>query len=361
MAALRRTPDERGTVIEYMLDDKPISGLGIVDLRMRIGDIPVRCGGIAGVYTKREHQSKGYSRQVLEDSNVFMREAGYHLAALFGIPNYYPKFGYASSLIDCEVTMAVRDAETAPSRYPVREFQPQDARPIAAIYESANQARTGSIVRDLATWTGFRLGSGWTNRVSAFVVLDGEQVIGYASYNLDLRRYGIGELGYTTPAAYSTILAHAAQCALERRLENITLHLPPDDPFLTYARRYGCETKLSYARHSNGMVRIINQSALLGLVQPLFVRRMQTAGLGDWSGTLVFRTDLGEDRLVFGTGGRTLVAELPQWMLAQWMLGYRTVRNTLFESDARADEEALPILEALFPQGYPYIAVSERF
>ena len=53
-------------------------------------------GGIAGVDTNEEHRNKGYSRRVMEDCTAFMTENGFDVAMLFGIPNFYPKFGYAT-------------------------------------------------------------------------------------------------------------------------------------------------------------------------------------------------------------------------------------------------------------------------
>lgn len=360
MPTWRRTPVNDGTTLELVEGETVLSHLLVVDLRLRIGPLAVRCGGIGNVHTAREHRLKGYARQLLTESIDFMREQGYLVSALFGIPNFYQKFGFASALMDCETTIATRDAELAPARYPVRPFQPEDARAIVAIYERLNAQRSGSVVRNPETWREFRRGSQWTERVGAFVVLDGQEIIGYASYNLDPWRYAIGEVGYADHRAFSTLLAHMAQQAIERRVEQIVLHTPPDDPFLQYCRRYGCETKLTYRRQAGGMARIIRQTELLEAVRPLLAQRLQSAGQ-EWAlGTLVCKTDLGEDAIPLGSGP-TYTLELPQWMLLQLLLGYRPAEDVLFETEARADEALRPLLPILFPEGYPYMAMSDRF
>jgi len=197
--------------------------------------------------------------------------------------------------------------------------------------------------------------------MGTFVLLDSDRIVGYAAYRLDPWRYAIVELGYADRAVFGSLLAESARRAVEARVEHIVFHMPPDDPFILYCRRYGCQTKISYPRCGGGMARIINQSELWGLLHPLFTQRLQEVGQGDWSGTLVIATDLGTDRLCFGTGDKTLHVEMPQFMLAQCLLGYRSVRDALFESQACADEAALPILEVLFPQGLPYIFMLDRF
>jgi len=361
MISICHTPFGVGTKVELLVGDKPVSSLEIFDLKMRIGDVAVRLGGIGGVQTVREYRLKGYARRLLEHSVSFMREQGYHLSALFGITDFYHKFGFASALVQAESSVATRDAEAAVARYELREFSREDARPVAEMYEAMHGQRTASIVRDPSTWKGFAKGTRWNDQVAGFVVVSQGRIIGYASYDLDPWRCALGEVGYRDPSVFSTLLAGAAKLALERRAERIYIYTPPDDPFLTYCRRYGCETKVSYARCSGGMARIINQGGLLGLLHPLFVRRLRAAGREDWSGVFVFRTDLGEDRLCFGTSGNELLVQMPQWMLAQLLLGYRSVSDALFETEAHVDEEAVPILEALFPQGYPYIWISDRF
>ena len=117
---IRRTPFEAGTRLELMDGDKSVSRLFVFDLRMNIGGAWARCGGIGGVETSRDHRMHGCGRRLLEESVTWMRQEGYHLSALFGIPNFYYRFGYAPGLVESEASVATRQAETAPRRYAVR-------------------------------------------------------------------------------------------------------------------------------------------------------------------------------------------------------------------------------------------------
>jgi len=361
MLTIRRTPVENRTRIEALLDEHTVvSHLSVVDLRMRIGDGVVRCGGIAGVGTDRAQRNKGYARAVLEDSLVFMHQEGYHLSALFGITDFYPKFGYASAFVDCTAEVMTRFAERAQPRYPVREFTESDAPAVAVLYEMMHAAQTGAIVRDPATWTNFRRGSRWSDRVSAFVVVEGERIVGYASYDLDPWSCTLAEIGYADAAVFSTILARAAEIAWERRTEKIMFCATPDDPFVRYCHRYGCDIRLGYPCCSGGMARVINQGALLAQLQPVLARRL-AAGLPGWEGTIAVTTDLGTDRLTFGRGRQQVQVEMPQWMFAQLVLGYRSPADVASEASARIDPPALSVLCVLFPEGYPYIYCADRF
>ena len=360
MTAIQRTPGEGRTRIDLMLDGKSVSHLGVVDLHMHVGSAVIGCGGIAGVGTDKDHRQRGYARQVLKDSLSFMREEGYHLSALFGIPDFYHKVGYAPGILECEAQLTTRYAERAEERHTVRDYAEGDAQHIARIYETVYGRHTGSIARDPERWPGFRRGTHWTSRYGAFIVLDGDDIVGYACYDLDVNRCSLAEAVCTLPSAYETIVARAARLAWERRLGRITLHTAPDDPLLAYCRRYGVEVKTTYTSCGAGMVRVINQDTLLDTLRPLLQARAQNA-LGTDSGRLTFKTDLSTTTIALGAGGDHYEVSLPQWMLAQWVVGYRSVDDGLLGNDAQADVEALPLLRALFPVGNPYIHWADRF
>lgn len=361
MPTIKRTTSGDRTRIDLLLDDDTsASHLSVVDLPLRVGNLVVRCGGIAGVGTDREQRNKGYARAVLEDSLAFMRQEGYPLSALFGISDFYPKFGYAPALVECSTELATRYAERASARFDVREARPEDVPAIAAIYQQTRAYRTASISRDPASWRGFRRGTHWDDRVGCFLVVDGERLLGYAAHDLNPWRCALSEVGVIDPAAYSTIVAKAAQLAWEKRCETITVHAPADDPFVRHCRRYGARIEVTYPCCSGGMARVVDQSALFAQLEPLLGARLQSA-LPGWEGTLSVATELGSERLRFGHGARQVAVEMPQGALAQLALGFRSAAEAATEGDTHIGEGALPVLGALFPAGYPYIDWSDRF
>ena len=364
MVSLRRVPIERGTRIKACLEPggESVSRLDFFDLRMRVGSVTVRCGGIGSVGTNRSHRLKGYSRMVLDESIALMQEEGYHLSVLFGIPDYYHRFGFVHALIDSETTVNTRDAERAELRYPVRDFRPDDAPSVVRLYRASHGLRTGSIVRDPSTWTHFRRGSRWTDRVGAFVVTDasGMEILGYCANNLDVWRFGIGEVGYSDPSVLGTLIAESARRAQSARVETVLFHAPPDDPLVEYCKGLGCETRTKYGGNTAGMARIVDQSGLLQCLRPSVIRRLGQENLAR-VGALPIATDLGEERLLLGDGLCDLRVEMPQCLLTQLILGYRSVESIALESSATIPKAALSVLETLFPAGFPYNWPADRF
>lgn len=362
MAIVRHAPFEHGTAIEILEGEETVSRLLLWELEMRIGHVPIRCGGIGDVSTDWKWRMKGYARRLMVECLDFMGMNGYVLSVLFGIPDFYSKFGFAPALVECESTIATRDAEKALARYPVRPVQPEDAPAVATMYNTRHANRSGSIVRDPAHWQGPRFGAGWSKDVGSFVVLDKEQgqVIGYATHNTRGWHFTLSEVGYRDSSVLSTILAEAARQAIALRVEKIAIHSPPDDPFVHYCRRYGCETTISYERDSGGMVRVIDLKGLLSAIRPVLAERLRAAERVNWAGALEFQADLCHYSLSLGDSGEPLLVNIPQWMLAQWVLGFRDVETSLRDTEVHVDDRAVPILQALFPPAHPYTWAADR-
>jgi hypothetical protein len=143
---------------------------------MRIGIAEVRMGGIGGVGTPEKHRNKGYSRRCLENSNVWMAEEGFDCATLFGISDYYDKFGYAPCLAWNTWTLPTRDAERAELRLNVRPMGENDFPALHDLYAQNNAALTGSIVRnDRAKWV--QKGSWYGTPAETFVFTDDAGVV----------------------------------------------------------------------------------------------------------------------------------------------------------------------------------------
>src|SRR3954469_12901323 len=85
------------TELVLELDGQKASRVVIVPMLMRLGAAVVRMDGIGGVETEEEHRNRGYSRRVMETAVEMMRAGDAALSTLFGIEDFYHKFGYATT------------------------------------------------------------------------------------------------------------------------------------------------------------------------------------------------------------------------------------------------------------------------
>src|SRR5215218_8798699 len=76
------------------LHGRQVSRVVIVPMVMRIGAAVVRMDGIGGVGTEEQFRNRGYSRRVMETAIEEIRRGDGALSTLFGIEDFYQKFGY---------------------------------------------------------------------------------------------------------------------------------------------------------------------------------------------------------------------------------------------------------------------------
>ena len=364
-------PSLSNTVIGLFTEDEErVSALGLREYQMRFGSAQLKMGGICGVGTKEEHRNKGYSRRVMEHSTAYMTENGFDVAMLFGIPNFYAKFGYATVLPQTWVELDTTDVQAAVSTYQIRKFDMEDAPQILALYTANNAERTGTLVR--APWKGFMMPGGFGLDADPFVVLneDGE-VIGYfvravptVMANMIEGNCILCDIGFQDTTIFETVVRYLADCVDHLGASRIKCVIPADHPFAIFCRRYGCRTNTHNAKDRGGMMRIINQSRTLkGIASELENRLQGTTQLSQWSGKILISSDLGQDCLEIDRGrvahtnnrGNTFQLEIPQDKLIQLMMGWRSIGDLAAEPDVSVSEEIVPVLEILFPLGHPHV------
>lgn len=371
---IRSRPDGWGTVQELLIEDRVVSNLTVVERTMRIGVSTVRMGGIGGVGTYEEHRGKGYARRVLEHSVRWMAENGYDCSILFGISDFYHKFGYAACFPECVIKVSTRAAEQASQTLSVRPFTPDDLPAVRAIYDAENALLTGAIVRgENARW--LTQGTGYGRQAKGFVFCDASgEVAAYAAYdaasdsNPITYEMAVGEVGARSPEYYSDIVRWAAELAITMRVGEISFQLPPDSAFGAYLTFYGAQQSLSYPRCWDGMGRIIRLKPFLEATLPEWTRRAREAKRLEPGASARLVTDLGEVTLVWDGESVALSEEenasgtvtLGQDRLMQAAMGYHGAETILLLPGVQARGD-LTLFRTLFPRRLPYMWRADRF
>jgi predicted acetyltransferase len=351
---------------ELYVDGVSVSELWVVYRTMRIGGATVRMGGIASVGTLKEHRNRGYSRRVLENCTEWMAAQGFDCATLFGIPDYYHRFGYAPCLIDCELTIATRRAERAEPRRTRRPFTPEDRPALARIYAEQNARQTGSVERSAdSEW--FAHGSSWYRRTEAWVFCDPTgRPAAYAARDASDEAVTVCDLGAATAADYADILRWAADCAIELRCGEIRFHLPLGHPFADYAAHFGARVTATYHPDSDGMGRILNLETFLRAIAPELATRARAADASP--GSVRLETDLGASVLtwdgaavgVTAGGEAQSTVRLPQHRLMQAAMGYHSGEIVLALPEASLEGDGA-LFRALFPHRPGYMWLPDHF
>ena len=254
-----------------LIDGEVATHFGVWDLGMRVDSSVVRVVGIGAVATLKAHRGKGLMARTAEECVAGLSGAGYDLSLLFGIPNFYHRYGYVVAFSEVSTTLKTRDL--SPPEEPVRYERFDGPVPeLADLYNSENCSVTGTYVRPT-----YRL----NRRPAKFVVyrFDGGYVIG-------------GREGDTYQVADcvgdpSTIVEIARQRALADICPEIEFQfLPPRSRTGEYLRTI--THRLVSSRHRTGgpMLKIVNLQSTLEKIAPALSVRLADSPMHGYSGTL---------------------------------------------------------------------------
>ncbi|MDD2431051.1 MAG: GNAT family N-acetyltransferase [Firmicutes bacterium] len=347
--------NKQSTRVEFIKDEQPISWLIINHLKIYVWGKEFTCGGIGGVGTKEEFRKKGYSKAVLDKSLEVMREQDYDFSLLFGIPNYYYRWGFASCFPQNRVEIATFQAERATLTHEVEKLLPEHFPRLVEIYNQNNATRTGSVLRDPKEFTKLRVGSHFGIRASGYVFKRDGQIEGYLILDELDRRVNASEIGGINPSVYYSALAFLATKAIEKRVENVSANLPLDHPFALIAREFAATVSANYIYNADGMGRIINQESVLKAIEEdLF----KNSNIDPQKTSLLFKTDLENTQI--GSGKKVVEISLDQKSLTQLIFGYRDAASLNYEGKLSSDLE-IETLALMFPHRISHLSGPDKF
>jgi GNAT superfamily N-acetyltransferase len=391
-----------------LLDGRQVSRVVIVPMLMRIGAAVVRMDGIGGVSTEEEFRNRGYSRRVMETAVEQMRRGDAALSTLFGIEDFYQKFGYETTGPEYTVVLPLAEA-TAPTRslprgWRFRPLTPGDMPAVMRLYHANTRRATGALVRhdagDDPSQTerladlnpdARKIGLRAWNRLQGVAVEPGDdacrvlvdqsgRIGAYAWFGanwwMGVRRrdlpgaFHIAEGMARDAEVADTLLVACRTWAEEAGSDGdgIALAIPPEGPVAMAAAYEGGQMLGVYTRGGNFMGRVLDLGRLLRLLQPELAARVRSARL-PFQGRLNFRTDEDEAAIVIrdddvqvdGRASGGLVVELPQTALARLCLGGFDPADVLARLPNRPNAEVEAVLRALFPRRMPHIYPMDRF
>jgi len=353
-----------------VVDSRVVSWLTVIDYRMRVGSSNVKMGAIAEVETKRRFRKKGYMRALMEDTVRYMRNRGDVMSVVFGISDFYYRFGYVSCIPSRSLSVYTRVAEKAGDsdqnrRFRVRKARKADREKLLSIYDHNTKGRMCTLVRDVDYFLGYaKVGQ------EAAVVEDGRRrLLGYVVHNRNDRDLRVAEVAAVTPDVYPVLMKRLASVAIKRRVGNFTLDLTPDDPFAEFCHRQGCQWTRKYHKNAHTMMQVIDQQRLFRAMRRDLERRVRHSEYANRLARLTLKTELGQTtfklakgHLEVASGGRRgKTIELPEGQLTQLVVGYRSAGDVLDAAGVRADERSCRLLAILFPLGHPRIWNGDRF
>lgn len=378
---VRITLTERGIQkVALMRGDAELSRTLVVPMVMRIGRAEVRMDGIGGVATPEEHRNKGYSRRVLEAAIEHMLAGDASLSTLYGIPHYYPKFGYAT--LGPEYTLALQELDTRdemPAGLTIRRGTAGDLSAVQRLYRQETARAYGAVLRDDDWWVWHKLAEELqAGEDELRVVVRGSRVVGYAWrgggfwWMEHVARDGasvlrIAEAFAADADAADAVLTMCRRWARETGLDGCELAIPPDNRVSQAAMFHHARFAAQYHDEAEFMGRVTGLVSLLRALAPELEVRWRSAAamtppfaMTIASGAERVTISGSDAGLTLEAGGRgDTVVELDPGSLARLATGGFAPERVL--ERAGVSTAARPVLTALFPQHIPYIYPPDRF
>jgi GNAT superfamily N-acetyltransferase len=406
--AYRNEPDG-STRVDLMFGDVAASWLWIVPFTIRIGIATVRMDGIGGVNTREEYRRRGYSRRVLEAAVERMRAGDAALSMLYGIPHFYPKFGYTTAGPDQFVSLTAREEVCAmPPGWHARPFADRDLPAVRELYEHGTADGVGCAVRpeDAGPWRRLARPKGGEGTDCRVIVDPSVRVRGYVwqaawhwSAGFIARDHPdalvIAEAMADSSEAADAVLAACQSWAGEEAesrstpIREIIFSLPPEGHVATAAMYHSARFERHYVACGQSMVRVLDLKRLLDALSPELTRRMQATGTTR-ERKVELQTDLGN--LLLSVSGEGVVAvndsssgfetppvsarrqdvespsaaepipvRLPQVSLARLVLGAFPPGDVISRLAPPPAPTAGELLSALFPLRHPHMYLPDRY
>jgi len=341
------------------IDGRLVTHWGVYDMPMRIGSAVVRVAGIGNVATHADYRNRGYMSATARASIAAMRSAGYDLSLLFGINDFYHRFGYIRAW--ATRTWRVRLAEL-PKKLPRVRLRKLSLRRCTEWSAPANRyyaGLTGTMVRP--TYVRGRFAGDW----QAHGWRDGRgRLIGYVvAWVHDNALDVVDAVGRSEQVLAA--LAALTRKAGQNEMRIFDLH--PLCPLGKYLRRHSCRIETLYRPNGGAMMRIINLRAALDKLTGELSRRLKASALRAWRGTLVLgdgreSVNLTIRRGRVRVGGATRSRHAVRGRhLGRLLLGADEPGEIIEAGRMKVTGDARWLVEALFPHQHPAVPAWDHF
>ncbi|MBI2421985.1 MAG: GNAT family N-acetyltransferase [Candidatus Hydrogenedentes bacterium] len=349
-----------------VVEGEVAAALRITSDTIRIGEARLRMGGFGYVSTVARHRGKGIASLLIQNAMHYLAEHGYHVAMLFGIPNFYHRFGFVSTLPGYGVWVDTRNALAVAPLHPFRQrkIKPGDIRSLQKMHEKNDGATPCSIIRTAAHFS-----CRWDQWKNSLVLLDSAgKVLAYCTPRLREGFLAIEEAGLLSIADAEGLLHACGELAQRHTLPRIRFSLPPQHPFAHFLLHHDSTHEMHITRNGEGMMAFVNPAEALEMMIPEWESLLQrhVAGAAHTEVTLLagkkpyrIRTHKGSISIAPVTGQNKLSLSQAEFM--QLFTGYAYLDDVLNERRRILTPEARALLDCLFPKRHAYVWPQDRF
>ncbi len=358
------TRPEHWLYVEDPVRDEIVSSLCLVPWTLDYEGVSLQAGEMGIVGTREDHRHQGLVRAQAARHGALLREGGFHLSHIQGIPYFYRQFGYEYALPleggwRLELDMVRGAAE--PPTHSCQLATAQDVGTLCQLYERATSDLAVHTERDEDIWR-YLIGPSTRTEMAAetWLVLDRhDQRVAY----LRVPGSGFGEgliVNEASPldaGATTAVLRQLKAWCVDRGKPYIRLCLPETHTLVQAARYLGAHSLGYYA----WQIKFVDIPRLLSRIGPVLERRIAHSPFAGLSEDVCLNLYREAYMLTFGEGRLADVESIgfseqggirvPPPLLAPLVLGYRS-REELTQAyrDVSVSSQWQPVVDVLFPK-----------
>jgi predicted N-acetyltransferase YhbS len=336
---------------------------GVWGYAMRVGSARLRTAGIGAVATHGFQQGKGLMSRTIAAALPRMRERGYDVSILFGVPNYYHKFGYVPAWETPVYVLEKRFfADAGPPRG-LRRHRPLMTPEMESLYNRKSAGLAGTAVRPthcgLSHLTGERQVYAWPGA--------GGRLAGYLIVGIDdgIFRH-IDSAG--DPEQVVRALGAVARKAGAAEIRLPDLHW--DSPLARHLRAGFCRLELRFNRSGGAMIRTLNLASCLRKLCAEFSRLLRRSDWSSWRGALrigdareAVTLAMGRGRVAIASAGGQATRHVLSGgeRVAQLLIGTHGPDQVMEDGNMKASGDAAALARVLFPARRPTLAMWDQY
>ncbi len=344
-----------------LVNGRIVTHYGVWDWRMRAGSGVLRVGGIGVVATDPDFRGKGYMAETIGATHEAMRSSGYDMAMLFGIRDFYHRYGYCRAWADnAYYVERARLPKGSPKR-PFREFPDLASDEVARLHNRENAALTGTAVRP----TYRRMCHDDRSR-KAYRWDDARgRLAGYVYVTTKWGKFEcIGHGGDVEEVL--KVLGALMKRAGYNEIKFFGVHY--DSDLGRWLRRNNSRKEINFVKSGGPMVRTLNLATSLGKLSGVLSKRLRESCLSGWSGKLLVEDsresavlEIRRSRVSVSPSAKTRHSIRGGNEIAQLLIGTDDPGEVIDSADMSLSGDAKALAPVLFPNQHPNLAAWDRF
>ncbi|NOY80278.1 MAG: GNAT family N-acetyltransferase [Kiritimatiellaeota bacterium] len=345
-----------------LLGGRVVTHVGVVGYTMRLGSGQVPIAGVAAVATAPFQRRRGLMRQTFAAAVEGFRPAGYAASILFGIDDFYHKFGYARAWSETSFSVSVSDLPPTPESLSIHTFSEPPWETVQDLYNTHNQGASGTAVRPRAGSVFLPL----RNVETLVWETAGGRNAGYVI--VKVRESDLEVLDHAGHP--ESVLAVVRRVAEEKYRERVSFAaLSTASPLGRRLRRGTCRIQIRSRVCGGPMIRIVNLRACLEALRSDLESRLAAS----WAAGTDFDLSLSDGReeaVIRARAGQIGVTEpgtpAPDRVeagdhLATLIIGGEAPEEILELPGVRCTGRGRRLAESLFPEQRPMLSRIDRF